>query len=95
MDLTLCFFTINKDTNPSIKLLLATLQRLNIKSQFWGVQLDQVHENSFLNDLCIIGNVKTEPMPIENDPESKIMIFTDSFSDLVSNFETSDIFLIA
>ena len=47
MDLTLCFFTnqvaMDKDTNASIKLLLATLQRLNIKSQFWGVQLDQIH----------------------------------------------------
>ena len=97
MDLTLCFFTnqvaMDKDTNASIKLLLATLQRLNIKSQFWGVQLDQIHQNSFLNDLCIMGNVQTEPMPIENDIDSKLMIFTDSFQDLLKDFETSDIFL--
>ena len=40
-----------------------------------------------------MGNVQTEPMPIENDIDSKLMIFTDSFQDLLKDFETSDIFL--
>ena len=51
---------------------------MNAKSQFWGVQLDQVNQNSFICDICLKGDVQTQPMRIENDYEMKSLIFVDS-----------------
>ena len=66
---------------------------MNAKSQFWGVQLDQVNQNSFICDICLKGDVQTQPMRIENDYEMKSLIFVDSLKQIMEDFETSDIIL--
>ena len=66
------------------------LHDLNIKSQFWGLYLDKAIHKSFLECICLMGDVETKPMPFEKDDESRLILLIASIKALLERFEETE-----